>query len=125
MKKYLGIDWGEKRIGLALGDDETKIASPFMIVSDIKEIMKVVEKEQVDIIVLGIPYQISNIQYPISKKFENFKKLLQDRLKIQIKLVDERLTSKAADSLPGGKKTKAARDAVAAMIILQSYFDAI
>jgi putative Holliday junction resolvase len=123
MLKYLGIDWGEKRIGLALGDDETKIASPFKVVNNMDEILPIIKKESIDAVVLGVPYQITNYKLPISDNFESFKKLLNDKLNIPISYIDERLTSKAADALIGDKKTKAPRDSVSAMIILQSYFD--
>lgn len=121
--QYLGIDWGEKRIGLALGDDEVKIASPFKIVSSIEEIVAVIKEEQVEIAVVGKPLQITNNQFPISKKFEDFVKELTLKSGIMIEQFDERLSSKAADALSGDKKTKADRDALAAMVILQNYLD--
>lgn len=123
--KYLGIDWGEKRIGLALADSETKLATPFKTVEDADEIARVLEDEQIDIIVLGKPYQISNLQLPTSKQFEEFLNELKSKTNIAIELIDERLSSKAADALVGNKKTKANRDEIAAMLILQSYLDKI
>jgi putative Holliday junction resolvase len=125
LMKYLGIDWGEKRIGLALADSETKLATPFKTVEDADEIVKATKDEQIDIIVLGKPYQISNLQLPISKQFEEFLNELKNKTNIAIELVDERLSSKAADALVGNKKTKANRDEIAAMLILQSYLDKI
>ena len=125
IKKYLGIDWGEKRIGLALGDSETKIATPFKTVENVDEVALVVESEEIDAVVVGKPYQINNLQLPISKQFENFFNELKNNLKISVELVDERLSSKAADALAGDKKTKASRDEIAAMLILQSYLDKI
>jgi putative holliday junction resolvase len=121
--KYLGIDWGEVRIGLALGDDETKIASPFGVVSNVEEILKIIKAENIDAIVLGAPLSLVNVKYEMSDKYNIFKKLLAEKTGLPIETVDERLTSKAADALSGDKKTKAARDAVAAMLILQGYFD--
>ena len=125
LMKYLGIDWGEKRIGLALADSETKLATPFKTVEDADGIVRALEDEQIDIIVLGKPYQISNLQLPISKQFEEFLNELKNKTNIAIELVDERLSSKAADALVGNKKTKANRDEIAAMLILQSYLDKI
>lgn len=131
--KYLGIDWGEKRIGLALADSEIKIATPFKVVGDIDELVRVVEDEQIDTIVLGKPYQISNFKFPISKQFEKFFKIIKQKVNLPIEMVDERLSSKAADALAGDTKTnpplprlrraRASRDAVAAMLILQTYLD--
>lgn len=123
MLKYLGIDWGEKRIGLALGDDETKIASPFKIVGSINDVVTIIAEEKINVVVLGLPLSIANYKLPTPFVFNEFKKTLQSKLKVPLKLIDERLSSKAADSMLGKKKEKAERDAVAAMLILQSYFD--
>ena len=124
-KIYLGIDWGEKRIGLALADSETKLATPFKTVENYDEVAREVESQKVDVVVLGKPYQISDLELPISQQFEDFLSKLKNRINIPIELIDERLSSKAADALVGNKKTKASRDEIAAMIILQSYLDII
>jgi len=124
-KKYLGVDWGEARIGLALADGETKIATPFKTAASVEDVARVVEEEEIDVVVVGRPSQISNFQFPISKQFKNFLNELKSKINIPVELIDERLSSKAADALPGGKKTKAGRDEIAAMIILQTYLDKI
>ncbi len=121
-KRYLGIDWGLSRIGLALGDDETKISTPFKVVSNIKDILKTIKEEEIDIIVLGSPLKMSGAD-DLNNNFLKFKNNLEKKIDIPIEFIDERLTSKAADALSGDKKNKASRDALAAMIILQSYFD--
>ena len=124
-KKYLGVDWGEARIGLALADGETKIATPFKTAASVEDVARVVEEEEIDVVVVGRPSQISNFQFPISKQFKNFLNELKSKINIPVELIDERLSSKAADALPGDKKTKAGRDEIAAMLILQSYLDKI
>lgn len=130
---YLGVDWGEKRIGLALADSETKIATPFKVVGNLQEVMAEIKKEKIDVIVVGKPLPIFNFsarggsapggQFPISKQFGEFIKLLKKKINIPVEMADERLSSKAADALSGTKKTKAPRDAVAAMLILQGHLD--
>jgi len=120
---YLGIDWGEKRIGLALGDGETKIATPFCVVRDLEETLKIIKEEEIDVVVIGKPYSVSNVEHKISDKFTNFLKRLEKDSSVKVETIDERLSSKAADALVGTKKTKAARDSIAAMLILQSYLD--
>jgi len=124
-KIYLGVDWGEKRIGLALADSETRLATPFKTVENVDEVALAVKSQQVDVLVLGKPYQISDLQLPISEQFGDFLIELKNRTNIAIELIDERLSSKAADALSGDKKTKASRDEIAAMLILQSYLDKI
>lgn len=121
--KYLGIDWGEKRIGLAIADNSAKLAVPYGVVFSIQEVIKVINEESADIILVGKPISMSGSE-TLSSAYNNFINGLKNNLKIEVELVDERLSSKAADSLMGSKKEKAPRDAIAAMIILQSYLDA-
>ena len=122
IKKYLGIDWGGVRIGLALGDSEAKLATPFKVVSSINDIKQAIKEEDVDAVVVGKPVKMSGDE-KLSDEFNEFVNALKSKIRIPVELVDERLSSKAADALIGGKKTKAPRDAIAAMLILQSYFD--
>ena len=120
--KYLGIDWGEARTGLALGDSAGKTATPFKTVSQINEIIAIIQDEEINEIVIGEPQSLNregNIQAP----YIEFLKKLTDNAGLPVHQIDERLTSKAADSLPGGRKDKAGRDSIAAMLILQSYLD--
>jgi len=120
---YLGIDWGEKRIGLALGDDEIRVATPFKVVGSFDDVYRVVKEEKIDEIVIGEPIKMSGSNKNFLSDYENFVKELKEKLEIKLNFVDERLTSKAADALVGDKKTKASRDSIAAMLILQSFLD--
>ena len=122
-KKYLGIDWGGKRIGLALGDSETKLASPFCVVARASEVVDIINKEKIDYLIIGQPIKMSGAKDNFTADFEEFLDFIKDNCDVPVELIDERLTSKAADALQGTKKTKAARDSLAAMLILQSYFD--
>lgn len=120
-KKLLGIDWGEKRIGLAIGNTETNLASPYKTVNKIEDILGVVLEEGVDEIIIGNPIKMSG-EMP-SESFTEFIESLKSDLAIPVVLLDERLTSKLSDKLEGNKKTKANRDEVSAMLILQNYID--
>ena len=120
--RYLGVDWGEKRIGLALGDSELKLATPFLVASSIDEVIKIIKEEGIDALVIGNPKEMDGGESRLQKEFEDFLNNLK-ATGLETILIDERLSSKQADSLLGGKKDKAPRDAVAAMLILQSYFD--
>ncbi|MBI2459329.1 MAG: Holliday junction resolvase RuvX [Parcubacteria group bacterium] len=123
--KYLGIDWGEKRIGLALADSETKLATPFKTAGSVEEVARIVASERIDLVVLGKPISITNYQLPITnEKYNKFIVDLKSKIKARLEMVDERLSSQAADALVGHKKIKSSRDEIAAMIILQSYLDA-
>jgi len=120
--KYLGIDWGEKRIGLATGDSSAKLALPFGVVFSLNEVLKVAKEEGIEKVIIGEPKSMSGGEN-LAETFNRFVDKLKKNLNVEIELIDERLSSKAADNLTGSKKEKAPRDAVAAMIILQSYFD--
>ncbi len=125
IKKYLGIDWGTKRIGLALGDSETKISTPFKVVNDLMQVIKIIKEEDIDEIIIGDPLSMGNNKGEMSNKVNNFIVDLETEINIPIIKIDERLSSQGADALVGDKKTKASRDAMAAMLILQTYLDKI
>lgn len=123
-KKYLGIDWGEKRIGLALGNGENKVATPFKVANNISDLVKIILTEKIEILVIGLPIKLSG-ENDLNSRFNFFLKILKEKiadLNLEIFLVDERLSSIQADTLKSGK-LKQQRDSVSAMIILQNYFD--
>jgi putative Holliday junction resolvase len=122
IKKYLGIDWGEKRIGLATADSEVALALPLKTVSNLAEVLSVLKEEETDIIVLGAPQKMSGAAAN-NPLWLNFLEQLKERSGKTVVLVDERLTSQAADSLEGSEAEKAERDEIAATLILQDYLD--
>ncbi len=122
-KMCLGIDWGEKRIGLSMGETSLGVAVPFDVVSSVEDIIKIVNDEDIDILVLGEPKKMGGSDLPLQDKYIKFKNKLTTTIDLPLELVDERLSSKAADALKVDKKNSAARDAVAAMLILQTYLD--
>jgi putative holliday junction resolvase len=122
IKKYLGIDWGEKRIGLATADSETGLALPLKTVATLEEVLSAVKEEEIDIIVLGSPQKMSGAAAN-NPEWQNFLEQLKERSGRRVDLVDERLTSLAADALAGEEGEKAERDEIAATIILQDYLD--
>lgn len=124
---YLGIDWGTKKIGLALGSNETKIATPFGVVKNFEEVLGVIQKEGIGAIVLGRPLRLGGEAGNMEKHFQEFKIRLEtdayiQKNKIQIYLFDERFSTKAANKLPGERKEKAQDDAIAAMLILEDFY---
>lgn len=123
IKKYLGMDWGEVRIGLALGDSENKIAIPFSVVGSLDEILVMVKEEEINEIIIGEPLAMQNSELVNKEKYLAFLSELKIKINLPVRTFDERLSSKAADALAGDKKNKAPRDAVAAMLILQAFFD--
>jgi putative Holliday junction resolvase len=126
---FLGIDYGEKRIGLATGDLETRIASPFMILENngddfvLKEIKKICEGEKIEKIIVGLPLTLEAKKGEQANEVLNFIDFLKNNIPIPVEIEDERMTSVMVDKLDGARRGRKERDAVSAMIILQSYFD--
>ncbi|MBU1146335.1 Holliday junction resolvase RuvX [Patescibacteria group bacterium] len=125
---YLGIDYGERRVGFATGSDETKIASPFFILENkgrdflLAEIKKICEQEEVEKIVVGMPLTMASGAGPQAEEVSRFVDFLKDNLTMPVETEDERFSSTMVDKLMAESRVKD-RDAVAAMIILQSFFD--
>lgn len=123
--KYLGIDFGLKKIGLAISEGDLpaplkviKIKSPKRSLNEIKNI---VEKEKIDKIVIGIS------EGKIAKRSEGFAALLKKTLNLDVVTEDETLSSQYARNQliiinKQRKKRKKEEDAVSACLILENYF---
>jgi len=132
--RILAIDYGRKRVGLAVTDPLKMIANGLTTVhsKDIWDFIKnYLEKESVECIVVGYPKQMNN-QASEAVRFINpfIKKLVKTYPEMEIKLVDERFTSKMAHQtmIDAGLKKKARQnkalvDTISATIILQSYLE--
>lgn len=128
--RLLGFDYGTKRIGVALGDTEIKIASPLFTLNENEEfwntVKKLISDEEIKEIVVGLPVSLSEktgILGETEKQVMNFVKNLQVKFQITVHIEDERFSTDLATRLVGTKGKD--RDAVAASIILQSYLDKI
>ena len=125
--KYLGIDYGEKKIGLALADSEIKIATPYKILINqgniLAKISEICQKEKIDKIVVGMPLTLKSSTSLQTKRVLKFIDKLKKATYIDIFEQDERLSSAYAKRLLKEMKVKHLDDDVAAMIILQSYLD--
>lgn len=126
--KFLGIDYGEKNIGLATGDDETQLASPLGILENkdrafvLGGLKEICLEEDIGKIVIGMPLTMASELGPQAEEVNNFIYFLKNNLDLPVETEDERLTSAMVDKLMEESGVKE-RDAVAAMIILQSYLD--
>jgi putative Holliday junction resolvase len=122
--KYLGIDFGEKRIGLAVSDEEGKMAFPHAVIlngkNTLDEIGKIIEKEGIKEIVMGESKNFEGEPNKIMRQIDEFKKNLEERIKISVHLEPEFMTSAQAERIQGKNQM---HDASAAAIILQSYLD--
>lgn len=123
--KLLGIDYGEAKVGLALGDTESQTALPFQILKNngrdnlMAEFKKICQQEQVEKIIVGLPL---NHQTQSSKQIDlvnDFIRRLAGQIGVSVETQDEQLTTRQARRLaPNGDE-----DDVAAMLILQAYLD--
>jgi putative Holliday junction resolvase len=130
--RYMAIDYGDKRTGLAICDADETIASPLMVIRGQKELLKkiaeVVKTEDVKAIVLGLPLNMDDSEGPQSKIVLKFAERLKKHLDIPVHLQDERLSSFGAEEkLASAGFTKAAQkdrvDAVAAAEILIAFLE--
>jgi putative Holliday junction resolvase len=122
--RYLGVDYGTKKVGFALSDEAGRLAFPYAVIpnaGDLPERVKeICEKEGVGGIIIGESRDFSGVPNPVMKKILPFKKKLEETLGIPVSLEPEYLTSKQARNIQEGS---AMTDASAAAIILQSYLD--
>ncbi len=132
--RYLGLDLGRKRIGLALSDHTGLIASPIGVIQVqnqeqvFTEIIRRVVEYEVEKLVIGLPIQLNGKEGIEAERARAFAADLETRLTIPIMFMDERLSSVAAERLlldAGHKKQKrrANIDATAAALVLQTALD--
>ena len=132
--RRLGIDHGERRVGLALSDDEGRIAHPRDTWERqdpealLTRLAAFVEEEAVEEIVVGLPLHLDGREGASARRARRFAEKLGERTGLEVVLWDERLTTAAAQrSLSSAgvsaKAQKAVVDKVAAALLLQSYLD--
>ncbi len=133
--RILALDYGDKTVGLAISDENLKIAQPLFTVArknpidvkdTIRQIVQVVDEKNVGRIVIGMPLNMNGSEGERAQKTKWFKKKLSKSVSIEIVLWDERLSTVSADGfLVQGQVKKQDRkkylDKVAASIILESY----
>ncbi|MDP3985355.1 MAG: Holliday junction resolvase RuvX [bacterium] len=125
--RVLGIDVGTKRVGLALGDTDSRVASPLATIEAEdaqKQIVQLIGIEEIKLVVVGMPHPLQGdrgVPGEAERMVASFIDQLKGRIKIPVVTEDERFSTDAARALigPRGKD----RDAVAASVILQGYFD--
>jgi len=130
--RYLAIDYGTKRTGLAICDAAETIASPLTVLHGQKELLdkiaEIVKTENVEAIVLGLPLNMSGTESSQTKLALKFAEQLKNRLPVPIHLQDERLSSfSAEEKLAPAEFTRSKKkkriDAVAAAEILEAFLE--
>ncbi len=140
MPAILGLDYGEKTVGIAISEGEGGLARPFITLRREREnhlrktcagIEELIRKYQVELMILGLPLNMDGTEGERAAAARDFAGMLKRRTGLRLILVDERLTSVEAEEYlkenysgkKAGQKVNADIDNVAAALILQDYLD--
>jgi putative Holliday junction resolvase len=130
--RILALDYGRKRIGLALSDELAITAAPLTVLvrknraDDLKRLREIARKFEVKQLLIGLPIRLDGAASEMSDEVKSFAKRLRKHLGLPVEMYDERLSSWQAHSdetLPGKRRGSAAetKDDVAAAIILRDF----
>jgi putative Holliday junction resolvase len=131
--RYLAIDWGQRRIGLAVGSDVTGAAAPLAVVhgsanpdETLTRVLAHIDEQGPDALVIGLPLNMDGSEGAAAKTVRAWAAALADKVKLPMHFQDERLSSAAADAaLANTGRTRGdkrnLRDALAAATILTDF----
>jgi putative holliday junction resolvase len=131
MPRIIGIDHGEKNIGVAITDELKIIVKPLKTIENksknyiLSQLKEICHEEDVEKIVIGFPVMLSGEEGIQVEKVNKFGEILKNKLKIPVEFEDERLSSVEAEKLLKENKEfkKIDRDQLAAYYILKAYVD--
>ncbi len=132
----LAFDFGEKRIGIAVGETLLKVAHPLTTIESetndarFNFIANIIQEWRPSLLIVGLPTHMDGGEHLMTSLAKKFAQRLEGRFNLPVMMIDERLSSAdAAQNLNAagikGIKQKALIDAVAAQTILQSHFDGL
>jgi putative Holliday junction resolvase len=127
--RIFGIDYGDKKIGLAFGDSETRVAVPLEAILNsgdftLRALKERIKNENIELVVIGVPLSTGGHHGPEQlEKTRNFIKDFQAVTGADVVEEDESYTTAESIRLRCEEGAQANEDALAAMLILQSYFD--
>ncbi len=138
--RAIGIDHGERRVGVAISDESKTLARPLTVIRNsgsdratVDEIVKLIEQcvaedGSLDLIVVGLPRRLDGTPSERTERVAEFVRVLQGRTRIPVVIEDERLSSREAESRlamfhKSWRDRKALLDAASAAVILQDYLD--
>lgn len=126
--RIVGIDLGERRIGVAAADDRMNVAIPVDTVDargdQVEAVSRIVLEQMADEVVIGLPLSMSGAIGPQAEKVLDVVEALREKLGVTVHTWDERLTSVQAGR--GGARSKSgatSKDALAAALLLQTFLD--
>ncbi len=133
--RYLGVDLGSRRVGIAISDSLARLAHPLRVITRtqsfnlvLDEIAKDIKEFEIDTVVIGIPRTLSGDHGVSAQSIGSDIDRMKQVLSVKIETIDERFTTKIAngylrDSGKSQRKGRSRIDAMAASIILQSWLD--
>ena len=131
--RALGLDPGQRRIGVAVSDPSRTIASPVRFIDtrtdDVAQTLRDICIEyEVAIVVVGLPISLDGSEGPSAKASREFADVVRKATGLDVEFQDERFTTRTAEAalIEGGvnrKTRKEKRDQIAAAVMLQSYLD--
>jgi putative pre-16S rRNA nuclease len=132
----LAFDFGTKRIGVAVGDFETRLAHPLATITHLDNrgrfsaIARIINEWRPVLLVVGLPAYANDAMHPVAHLARRFAQRLRGRFGIQTAFIDEHLTSDDAGRAlraagARGARFKGALDAVAAQRILETFFEGV
>lgn len=135
MPRILAVDWGERRVGVAISDATGMLARALPTLQTrseretVRALVDTARAEEAEEIVVGLPLHMDGTRGPAAQSAESLARRLEEESGLPVRLWDERLTSVQAERLAreAGEKRGRERgrlDARAAEILLQSYLDA-
>jgi putative holliday junction resolvase len=133
-RRILAVDYGRKRIGLAVSDELQLTAQPLKTLArknraeDFRRLREICREQGVARIIVGHPLHMTGEPGEMAEETARFAARLKKELGIEVELLDERLTSWEAEQTAGGKRSLRARasaplDDVAAAILLREYLE--
>jgi putative Holliday junction resolvase len=132
----LAFDFGARWIGVAVGDTETRLASPLGMfeaesrIGRIAEVETLVREWTPERLLVGLPLAMDGGEHDMTRRARRFARQLEARFRLPVELADERLSSVAAEATlretgHGGRRHKHLAHALAAKIILQAYLETV
>ena len=134
MGRILGVDYGRRRVGIALSDETAMLAMPLLTVEvtdvagAIEAVKQIAAERRVSRIVVGLPLNMDGSRGPMAAEVDDFVKRLAEAAALPVDTYDERLSSGLVervlvDADLSRARRKTVRDKLAAQVILQSYID--
>jgi putative Holliday junction resolvase len=139
IRRALGLDLGEARVGVAVSDDLGLFAHPRETIrlppqtprrdqAILARLQELIARDKIGVVVIGLPRNMNGTEGPASAKSRAFAELVRAGTACEVRLIDERLTTVAAqralhESGKNVQKSRAVIDQVAAQMILQIYLD--